>query len=293
MTPLRERFIEDMELHGLALTTQRSYVHYVADYAKFYRLSPERLDTEAIRQYVLHLLHDRKLSPDSINTFLASAKFLYTVTLEMPWSNEHFPKRLPVPVKNPTILSPQEVNTFFTAVAGVKHRAVLMVCYGAGLRISEAVALKIADIDSQRMVLNIENGKGGDERFALLSPACWPCCEPTFASSAPSETICFRPGAPTFISQPDPPNRPAAMRSANPASANASAPTCSGSFATHLLEGGEDIRVIQTLLGHRRIDTTARYATATPGLLARTTSPLDRLTTPPARRPGRPRKLAP
>jgi len=104
------------------------------------------------------------------SNFLASAKFLYTVTLEMPWSNEHFPKRLPVPLKAPTILSPKEVNTFFTAVAGVKHRAVLMVCYGAGLRIGEAVALKIADIDSQRMVLRIENGKGGDERFALLSP---------------------------------------------------------------------------------------------------------------------------
>ena len=124
MTPLRQRFIEDMELRGLALTTQRSYVHYMADYAKFYNLTPERLDTEAIRQYVLHLLHDRQLSPDSINTFLASAKFLYTVTLEMPWSHEHFPKRLPVPIKNPTILSPKEVNAFFNAIPGIKNRAV-------------------------------------------------------------------------------------------------------------------------------------------------------------------------
>ena len=88
----------------------------------------------------------------------------------MPWSNEHFPKRLPVPIKNPTILSPKEVNAFFNAIPGIKNRAVVMTCYGAGLRISEAVARKIADIDSARMVLRIDDGKGGDGRFALLSP---------------------------------------------------------------------------------------------------------------------------
>src|SRR5882724_1817549 len=297
MTPLRQRFIEDMQLRGLALTTQRSYVHYVADYAKFYNLSPERLDTEALRQYVLHLLHDRRLSPDSINTFLASAKFLYSVTLEMPWSNEHFPKRLPVPVKNPTILSPREVNTFFNAVPGIKYRAVVMTCYGAGLRISEAVALKIADIDSERMVLRIEHGKGGNARFAILSPRLLAVLRTYFRALRPAGDYLFpswRPGThltSACIQQ--------ACRDATHQSGigkRISPHVMRHSFATHLLENGEDVRVIQALMGHSRIDTTARYASVTPARLAKTTGPLDALTTTtptPAtapRKPGRPRK---
>jgi integrase/recombinase XerD len=294
MTPLRQRFIEDMELRGLALTTQRSYVHYVADYAKFYKLTPERLDTEAIRQYVLHLLHDRQLSPDSINTFLASVKFLYTVTLEMPWNGEHFPKRLPVPVKNPTILSPKEVITFFNAVPGIRYRAVVMVCYGAGLRVSEAVALKIADVDSQRMVLRIENGKGGDARFAMLSPRLLavlrtyfrilrPTGEYLFPSWRPEHHLCA-----ASIQQ--------ACRDATRQSGigkRISPHVLRHSFATHLLENGEDIRVIQTLMGHSRLSSTERYASVTPALLAKTAGPLDALTTTPPPSPakrGRPRK---
>ena len=280
MTPLRQRFIEDMELRGLAVTTQRSYVHYVAEYAKFYNLSPERLDTEAIRQYVLHLLHDRRLTPDSINAFLASAKFLYTVTLEMHWSNEDFPKRLPVPSRNPTILSPQEVDAFFNAVPGIKYRAVVMVCYGAGLRISEAVALKIADIDSARMVLRIERGKGGDARFAILSPRLLTVLRTYFRALRPTGDYLFpswRPDAPLTAACVQQACRDATHQSG--VGKRISPHVLRHSFATHLLENGEDIRVIQTLMGHRRIDTTARYAAVTPALRAKTAGPLDALTT--------------
>ena len=276
MTPLRQRFIEDMNLKGLAPTTQRSYVHYVADFAKFYNLTPERLDTEAIRQYVLHLLHDKHLSPNSINTFVASAKFLYTVTLEMPWSNEHFPNRLPVPLKLPTILSLQEVSTFFNAIPGIKFRAVLMTCYGAGLRIGEAVALKLTDIDSQRMVLGVSCGKGGDARVTMLSPRLLAVLRAYFRAVRPKGDYLFPSWRPEIH-----------LSAASTQQACRDAARLSGiakritphvlrhSFATHLLEGGEDIRVIQTLLGHKRIDTTAHYAQVTPGLLAKTTSPLD------------------
>ena len=111
MTPLKQRFIEDMQLRGLAPTTQRSYIHYVADYAKFYNTSPENLDLEAVRQYELYLLHERKLSPESINTFVAAVQFLYLVTLEMPWGKECFP-RVRRAHKLPVVLSPEEVARF-------------------------------------------------------------------------------------------------------------------------------------------------------------------------------------
>lgn len=305
MTPLRQRFIEDMNLKGLAPTTQRSYIHYLAEFAKFYNLTPERLDTEAIRQYVLHLLHDKHLAPASINTFVASAKFLYTVTLEMPWSNEHFPNRLPVPLKLPTILSLQEVNTFFNAVPGIKFRAVLMTCYGAGLRISEAVAVKITDIDSQRMILRVSCGKGGDARDTRLSPRLLALLRTYFRAVRPTGDYLFpswRPETHLSATSVQQACRDAARQSG--IAKRITPHVLRHSFATHLLEGGEDIRVIQTLLGHKRITTTAHYAQVTPALLAKTTNPLDGLPTlatststptlaanqPPPRKRGRPRK---
>jgi integrase/recombinase XerD len=170
MTPLRERFIEDMQLRGLASTTQRSYVHYVADYAKFYNTSPSKLDLEAIRQYELYLLHEKKLSPESINSFVSAVQFFYLVTLEMPWGKECFP-RVRRPEKLPVVLSPEEIAVFFENVPGIKNRAGLMSCYGAGLRISEAVALhREGDIDSQRMLIRVQQGKGQKDRYVMLSP---------------------------------------------------------------------------------------------------------------------------
>src|SRR6266567_9313830 len=132
MTPLRQRFIEDMQMRGLAPTTQRSYIHYVADFAKFYRASPESLDLEDIREYELYLLHEKKLSPESINSFVSAVQFLYQVTLTMPWGKECFP-RVRRADKLPVVLSHEEVACFFEHVANLRHRAALMVCYGAGL----------------------------------------------------------------------------------------------------------------------------------------------------------------
>jgi site-specific recombinase XerD len=169
MTPLRQRFIEDMQLRGLASTTQRAYIHYVAAFARFYGVSPAHLDLEAIRQYELFLLNDRKFSPQSINSFISAIQFLYAVTLEMPWGKEHFP-RVRVPRTLPVVLSPEEVLRFFESVLNLRHRAALMICYGAGLRISEAVALKVSDIDSSRMLIRVEQGKGRKDRYVMLSP---------------------------------------------------------------------------------------------------------------------------
>ena len=169
MTPLRKRFIEDMQLRGLAPTTQRAYIHYVAEFALYFGKSPEVLDLEAVRQYQLHLLNDRKLSPESINQYLSAVKFLYLQTLEMPWTDEYFP-RVMVPRRLPIVLSQEELMTFFDHIPGLKYRAALMTCYGAGLRISETVALKVTDIDSGRMLIRVEQGKGQKDRYAMLSP---------------------------------------------------------------------------------------------------------------------------
>ncbi len=168
MTPLRRRMLEDMQLRNFSAGTQRSYIHYVADFARFYGMSPERLGLDDIRNYQLHLVTERRLSPQSVNCFVAAAKFLYTTTLEMPWTDEQF-ARMKVPEKLPVVLSAEEVAAFFSSIGVLKHRAALMLCYGSGLRVSEVVALKVSGIDSARMLIRVEDGKGAKDRYTVLS----------------------------------------------------------------------------------------------------------------------------
>ena len=169
MTPLRQRMIEDMQLRNLSPETQRTYIHHVASFAKYFGRSPEELDLEAVRQYQLYLLNERKLSAETINQYISSVKFLYLNTLEMPWTDEYFP-RVKRPSKLPVVLSREEVMQFFDNIPSLKYRAALMTCYGAGLRVSEAVALKVTDIVSPRMLLRVEQGKGKKDRYSMLSP---------------------------------------------------------------------------------------------------------------------------
>src|ERR1039458_2262149 len=169
MTTLRQRMIEDMCIRNFASTTQRSYVHYVAEFAKYFNRSPQELDLEAVRQYQLYLTQERKLSPESVNTFVSAVQFLYLVTLEMPW-DKHDSPRARLDQKLPVVLAPDEIQRFLEQVSGVKNRAVLLTCYGSGLRISEAVALKVSDIDSKRKLIRVQHGKGGKDRYTILSP---------------------------------------------------------------------------------------------------------------------------
>lgn len=274
MTPLRKRFIEDMQLRGLAPTTQRSYIHYTVEFAKFFKLSPDKLDLEAIRQYELYLLHERKLSPESINTFLSAVQFLYLVTLEMPWGKECFP-RLRTASKLPEVLCPEEVAEFFDHIPSLRYRAALMLCYASGLRISEAVALKVSDIDSKREVIHIHEGKGGKDRYVMLSARMLKVLRCYYRAARPKEWM--------FPSWRE--NRHLTSSSLAQACRDA-AKSCGlkkrvtahvlrHSFATHLLENGTDTRVIQALLGHSRIETTARYVRVAAHLIAATPSPLD------------------
>jgi len=291
MTPLRQRFIEDMQLRGLAPTTQKSYIHYVSEYAKYYNTSPEHLDLEAIRQYELYLLNERKLSPESINSFVSAVQFLYQVTLEMPWGSECFPRvrrgsRLPV------VLSSEEVERFFEHVTGIKQRAALMTCYGAGLRISEAVGLKRGDIDSQRMLIRVEQSKGNKDRYVMLSARLLAVLRAYFRAVKPEGEYLFpswRTHRHMTIATLSQACREAAQRAG--LSKHVTAHTLRHSFATHLLENGTDVRVIQALLGHSRIDTTARYVHVQAQVIGSTISPLDRLGE--GRKPGRRPKSKP
>jgi len=276
MTPLRQRFTEDMRLRGLAPTTQRSYIHYVAEFAKFYHTSPEHLDLEAVRQYELYLLNERQLSPASINTFVSAVQFLYLVTLEMPWGKECFP-RLRVASKLPVVLSPEEVEQFFRHVGCLKHRAALMLCYGAGLRISEAVKIRIRDIDSKRMLIRVEEGKGRKDRYVMLSKRLQGVLRAYWRAARPKDYLFpgWREGHPMTCGALSMACRNAAKNSG--LWKRITAHTLRHSFATHLLENGTDTRVIQALLGHSRIDTTARYTRVAAHVVAGTPSPLDAL----------------
>jgi integrase/recombinase XerD len=284
MAPLKQRFTEDMQIHGLAPTTQRSYLHYVTEYSRFYNTSPAKLDLEAIRQYELYLLNERKLSPESVNLFISSVQFLYTKTLDMPWGKECFP-RVRVAQKLPVVLDPEEVAGFFDYIPSLKYRAALMLCYGAGLRIAEAAAIKVSDIDSKRMLIRVQQGKGKKDRYVMLSPRLL-CVLRRYWRAA-------RPRVWMFPSWRE--NKHLSVGSLSLACREASkqcgltkritAHTLRHSFATHLLENGTDTRVIQVLLGHSRIDTTARYTKVAANVIAGTPSPLDSLGVKPKQKP--------
>jgi site-specific recombinase XerD len=273
--------IDDMRLRNYSEGTERSYLHYVEDFARFFWKSPEQMGPEEIRAYQLYLMEKRKLSPQSIRGFIAAVKFLYTITLKMPWNDDLFP-RPKVPQKLPQVLSRQEVDRFFSHVAILKYRAVLMTCYGSGLRIGEAVALQPCHIDSDRMLIRVEDGKGGKDRYTVLSARLLELLRTYYRIQKPVEWLFPGLKAGTHIEA-------GAVRQvcreacqmagiAKPITPH----LLRHSFATHLLESGTDTRVIQVLLGHSRIDTTARYTAVTPATVSRVVSPAD---VPAARRP--------
>ena len=276
MTPLRQRMIDDMQLRNFAPATQRNYIHYVAEFAKYFHSSPDLLDAEAVRQYQLHLVNERKLSPQSVNQFVSAAKFLYTVTLEWPWSDDCF-VHLRRPRKLPLVLSQEELMQFFDYVPSLKYRAALMICYGAGLRVSEVVALKLTDIESPRMLIRVEQGKGHKDRYAMLSPRLLEVLRRYWRAAQPQHWLfpSWRPTRHLSASSLQIACRDASARSG--LRQKVTPHTLRHSFATHLLEHGTDLRVIQVLLGHTRIDTTAYYTAVSPRLVAATASPLDTL----------------
>jgi integrase/recombinase XerD len=296
MTPLRKRMIEDMQLRNLCTETQRNYTHHIFGLARFYQTSPDQLSLEEIREYQLYLINECRYSAETANQFVSAAKFFFNITLETPWPEGALP-RARVPHRLPIVLSAEEVAVFFQHMGTLRYRVALMTAYGAGLRVSEVVALRVCDIDSKRMLIRVQQGKGQKDRYAMLSPRLLEVLRTWYRATHRT--------APAGSAKPDDWLFPgwrkgrhmnaASLQTACREAARAAGfcklvtvHTLRHSFATHLLENGTDIRVIQALLGHSRIETTARYAAVSPNAIARTRSPLDRLDDPPkANRPSR------
>lgn len=288
MTRLRQRMLEDRQIRNLAPATQRSYVEHVARFARHFGQSPADLGPDDIRAYQVHLTTTRHLAPQTLIVAVAALRFLYTVTLKHPW-----PVEVGVPAPKiirplPVVLSPAEVAHFLACVPGLKHRTILTACYAAGLRIAEAVHLTVSAIDSQRMVLRVEQGKGRHDRYVMLSPRLLELLREWWCVGRPRHWLFPGPG----------PGRPITTKAVNRACQRAHRRSAIKKpvtphvlrhcFAVHLLEAGTDVRTIQLLLGHRNLATTATYLRIATTKVCATTSPLDLLPRPLAAPPERP-----
>jgi integrase/recombinase XerD len=276
MSPLRRRMIEDMTIRKFAPKTQHDYLQRVKNFATYLGRSPDTASSEDVRRYQLHLTASGVGVP-TINQTVSTLRFFFKVTLARPDLVERTtfvrePRKLPV------VLSPEEVVRLLDAASSLKYQAALSVAYGAGLRVSEVVALKIGDIDSKRMVIRVEQGKGRKDRYVMLSPHLLELLRTWWRAARPQGWLF--PGRN--------PVQPMTTRQLNRACHAAadmaqigkpvSMHTLRHSFATHLLEQNIDIRVIQVLLGHAKLDTTALYTRVATKTIQQVMSPLDRIT---------------
>ena len=275
MSPLRKKMQDAMVLRGLAARTQESCIAAVAGIAKHYRRSPDMLSSDEVERYLLHLIEERKLSWSTTNQAASALMFLYGPTLKRKEDRIVIPRRK-VPAKQPEILSREEVARILEACSTVRQHTLLMTTYAAGLRLSEVCALKVADIDSARMMLRVNHGKGGRDRYSLLSPRLLEALRRYWQQARPGEWLFPGREASRPISTVQ------AQRMYHAAKRGAEITKPGGihalrhAFATHLLEAGVDLHTIQRLMGHTALSTTARYFHLRE-TLAQTASPLDLL----------------
>jgi len=271
-----------MQLRNLCPETQRNYVHHIAGLARFYQASPEHLSLEEIREYQLYLINERRRMP-SISSY-PPPNSSTTSPWKPPGRKAHC-RAAAYPIE-PVVLSATETGEFFQHVCTIRYRAALMTAYGAGLRVSEVVALQVGDIDSQRLLIRVRQGKGKKDRYAMLSPrllvilrSWWRAQHPAGRQHPASPQDWLFPGWRKGRHMNTESLQMACREAARAAglSKRVRVHTLRHSFATHMLENGTDIRLIQALLGHTRIDTTARYAAVSPNAIAAVRSPLDRL----------------
>ena len=278
---LRQRMIDDMRMRKYADKTQTHYIRAVRNFASYLHRSPETATDEDLRNYQLYLI-DHGISPASLNVTITGLKFFFDITVG---DTERIGKMQPVrvPRKLPVILSREEVRRLIAASNNLKHQTALAVAYGTGLRVNEVVSLKIGDIDSKRMILRVEQGKGSKDRYAMLSPILlerlrywWRAAR---AQGKMLDGGWLFPGLDPIDSL-----SPRQLNRAIHAAADlakidkrVSMHTLRHSFATHLLEQKVDIRVIQVLLGHKKLETTALYTQVATDILREVISPLELL----------------
>lgn len=270
-----DRMDEDLRIRGYSVNTRECYLRCVRHFVRHFMRSPDQLTPEHIRQYQLYLTRDRQVSWPYFNQVVCALRFFCRQVLKKDWAVAQIPYQR-TGRKLPEILSPQEVTALFRATRNLKHRALLMTMYGGGLRVSEVTHLRITDIDSQRMVIRIEEGKGRKDRHLMLSAHLRLVLQEYWRARRPT-TLLF----------PGPTGRPLTRENVNrffhQARRRATITkrvypySLRHACATHLLEHGTNIRVIQTLLGHRSLRTTQRYTHVASTYLQETQSPLDRL----------------
>ena len=282
MSELRKRLIRDMQLRNLSPTTQQGYLYAVAGLAKYYHRSPEEIGPEDIKNYILYLLSERKLTVGSCHAIVSGLRFFYGVTLGLDETSVPIPP-MKKATRLPEILSAEELKRLFSAVSNPKHRAMLMTAYGGGLRVSELVRLKVTDIHSDRMMIQVKQGKGRKDRYTLLSERLLQELRNYWKIKCPQVWL--------FPGKSDSPmGRRTVQRVYTKTVSKAGIKRKGGihtlrhCFATHLLEAGVDIRTIQLLMGHHSILSTVRYLQVTSKSLQGTKSPLDLLTVPHSKR---------
>ena len=275
MGKLHDRMKEDLLLKAYSPHTQRAYLGCARHFARHYLRSPEEMGEQEIRGFLLYLVRDRKASPATLGMYINALKFLYNVTLKRPEAVKGIshPKR---PKTLPVILSPEEVLRILAAVRSVKHKAIMATAYAAGLRISEVCGLRLADIDSQRRRLHIRAGKGKKDRYVMLGESLLALLRQYYQAARPEGEYLF-PGQ-----KPQRHITPSAVRQVlqrvirqTGLVKRVTMHTLRHCFATHLLEAGTDIRILQVLLGHSSIRTTLRYTHITDRLVQKLVSPLD------------------
>jgi integrase/recombinase XerD len=279
ITPLRQRMIDDMRMRKFSQKTQSSYIRAVRQFSAYLGRSPDTATVEELRNYQLHLV-DHGTSPGSLNAAISGLKFFFDITLG---NGELMAKMQPVhlPRTLPVVLSREEMARLIAAARNLKHQTALSVAYGAGLRVSEVINLKVGDVDSQRMTLRIEQGKGKKDRYAMLPPILLDRLR-VWWRVARAQGKMFDGGWLFPGLNPIEPLTARQLNRAVHAAAQAaeidkrvSMHTLRHSFATHLLEQKVDIRVIQVLLGHKKLETTALYAQVATDLLREVISPLE------------------
>lgn len=282
MTTLRQRMTEDLKVRNRSARTIKTYIGHVAKFARRFRKSPELLGPEEIRQYQVYLVNERHVSWSHFNQAVCALRFLYRHTLSRDWAVTHipFPRQ---PRKLPVVLSQAEVQRFLEAIKKLKYRAILMTAYAGGLRLSEVTQLQVSDIDSQRMMIRVRQGKGQKDRYVMLSPTLLALLRSYWRSERP-QTWLF-PGrtrdVPLEVSSVQRACRQAGLDAG--LTKRVTVRMLRHCFATHLLEAGTNVRVIQTLLGHRSLTTTQRYTYVSAETVHATASPLELLTVKPDR----------
>lgn len=279
MSKLSNKMNNDMLLHGFSFNTRKSYITSIRRMAKYYNRSPDQISNDEIQQYLLHLLKDKKFSYSTCNCLVSALKFFYEKTLGHSRNSFCIPI-VKQPQKLPEVPTRQEIQQLFAVAHDVKHRVILMLAYGAGLRISEIANLKIKDIDSEQMCLKIEQGKGQKDRYTLLPPCLLTELRQYWKTYHPKIWLF------SLADGTEPVTTPSIRRTWKQIKEKANLQKCGGihglrhAFATHMLEDGVDLYTIKQLLGHSSIRTTTRYLRLTKLRMAETPSPLDSLILP-------------